>query len=600
MKAEFPRLPQLPASRNEGQPLKLISGSLQNLPIGPVITVSAQKGDTPGSALLIVKGQTLQVEGIPAKALEQPLQLMLRNTANGPQLIWLSAKENAHLGQQSREHAGSAAQSHGKSAPALHTKHQANPHHRVHLLGDISPSLAKAFSAGQSVHGHISQLKQGKMTLLLQPSPTQATSGHGKPIPEQPPLTVHTSAVPGLKAGQAITAKLLQRSPGQTMLSIGTTTPAAGIHTSAVKSGTSQDASTLNMQAGEKTVGWVTRRLSPQDIEIHVKGMHVRTQAPATVKAGDALMLHMPRQGVMPEVVQVIPDASGKAGQLLRQNLINAAPLAQSLKEMLPLQGNPHAPAPATTAPAGTDPLGKLTALMVQVGQELGNHDLNGPRLQQLLQNSGMFLEQKLASAAQSQSMPAVDEDMKALLLQVADERATPHEHRPHQTANSIREAAQQSIARLEAGQAFNLLTGTHHEASRFELPLLAGQQIMGLQLAIHRDPMPEHDADAGSANSDQTLNVLFALELSYLGKMRIDTHISTQSVHARFYTATESSRDFLSQHLPRLESQLHALGFAEVQLLAANHEPVAEKQQQFDQLERATPVNFGLLNVRV
>jgi len=163
-----------------------------------------------------------------------------------------------------------------------------------------------------------------------------------------------------------------------------------------------------------------------------------------------------------------------------------------------------------------------------------------------------------------------------------------------------ITEASQQSISRIEVGQALNVLANIQGEPLRVEFPMLVGQQLINVQMAVQQNNDYNQQDQTASNNSGDSYSVLFALGLSGLGQLRVDANVSDKSVHARIYNENPDVRHFIQEHIHRLDERLQNLGFKEVHLIASPSKPAEEKQARFDELTGMHPTSFSLLDVLV
>ena len=187
-------------------------------------------------------------------------------------------------------------------------------------------------------------------------------------------------------------------------------------------------------------------------------------------------------------------------------------------------------------------------------------------------------------------------QDLKSIMLQLSQAQHDGIDKAA--IIKTLSELGQHSAARIESTQALNVLAHIQGEPIRFELPMLVGQQMVNVQMSMQQEgySSPQHGEQGGA--SDQSYSVLFALELSQLGHMRVDASISDHSVHARIYSDRDSGSQFIRDHIQRLEMRLQSMGYDEVYLMAVQTAPPAEKQRQFEQLSQMAPSSMRLLDV--
>ncbi len=352
----------------------------------------------------------------------------------------------------------------------------------------------------------------------------------------------------------------------------------------------------LKAGAGE-IIALVHKRLGNGNIRFNIAGKSFESPAPPSVKQGDALILRAAKSGET-EVLRIERNIGHKALGLLRRNLPAATAPASAIASIHELLAS----LPANEWPdvAG---LPQLLAWLEAAGSS-SDAPVNGRQLAGLMRDSGQNLESKLMAALQQQTpeLP-VQKDLKAILLQIASLNSgqlQPDNLRHKAMARLLAELAGQGAARIEAGQAFNVLAGIHHEPLRFEFPMLVNQQVINVQLAVEQNSRAEQHRQGEDQADGQNYNVLFTLELSRLGRLRIDANISQNTVFARIYHDHAGSQQFIQQHIPRLESRLHDLGYGKVFLTASTAPPDAGKQARFDDLTCLRPAASGLLDIRV
>jgi len=226
---------------------------------------------------------------------------------------------------------------------------------------------------------------------------------------------------------------------------------------------------------------------------------------------------------------------------------------------------------------------------------------LDGTRLAHMIRDGGSGLESKLLQLSQNPSLsPSLQQDLKAIMLQLANLQHGNSQQ--HELIKTLRDLGQQSVSRIESGQALNVLTNMQGEPMRLELPMLINQQMVNVQLSIQQQASYEAESSNESNTSDASYNVLFALDLSQLGHLRVDANISDSTVHARIYNDNPASNQFIVDHIQRLEERLRGLGFDEVYLLSSQQKPEASKQQAFDQLTQMMPssASLNLVDIRI
>lgn len=547
--------------------LRVISGQLSQMQAGEVMGAVVQKA-AKGAFKIVLNGETFIIKGLPASLLGAEVNFVVRQTMSSGKpdigLFWLGQGKEKNTAIQ----------------PAVQ-----QPHSRVQMLSSLPAGLLTRMRGGNNVAGHIDHIQAGKMAVTI-----------SLPDPNNPAKNVRhqlqTTAASHLGQGQPIFVRLASDS-NDTLLEILPRQQAG----SAVASSASPrpqpvlEMASLPLATGDITAAVVQKRLSNGHIQLNIQGLTVETPAPVPVMPGDLLTLRMTTPPAEFQLISVQKNVAEKATAAVKNNLsASQEPLSQTLtaiRNLLPsLQ---HVDMPLTNA------IGQMEAWF---GAD-ASAPISGKHLAALLHDSGGGLEAKLLHLAQQSGQQggqqtAILQDLKSILLQLSASRNSAL----HQTdiIKTLSELGHHGAARIETTQALNALAHIQGDPIRFELPMLVGQQLVNVQMSMQQDHhTPEQQESDGS---HQAISVLFALELSGLGNMRVDATVSERSVHARIYSDQTGVGQFIHQHIQRLQTRLQDLGYKEVFLLAAQTPPDAEKQRRFDQLATMAPVSLNLLDV--
>jgi len=349
---------------------------------------------------------------------------------------------------------------------------------------------------------------------------------------------------------------------------------------------------TLQLAVGDVAAAMVQKRLPNGQVQLNIQGQLVETAAPESVVKGDVLMLRMSKAPAEFQVLSVQKNTADNMMSVLKQNMpVSHEPLSQNMtaiRNLLP--GLINADLPVNSV------LAKLENWMM-ASVSTGDKPVNGEHLGQLIRQSGTGMEAKLLGLSQQASYhPAMLQDLKALMLQLSNVQSS---HTTHaETIKALIELAQHSSARIESNQALNVLAQMHGDPIRFELPMLVGQQLVSVYMSVQQQYQSSPEDGGHGGGSEQSYSVLFALDLTGLGKMKVDANISDTSVHARIYADQAGVGQFIREHIQRLQTRLQDIGYKEVFLLAAQTPPDAEKQRSFDQLTRMAPSSLNMLDV--
>jgi len=568
MRADAAQLSITSMPKGQAQALQIISGQISKLNTGNVMQAVVQKSGETGSFKVLLQGESFTVKGLPSSVIGKEVSFIAQQLGskgkNSIVLAWLGATTGK-----------SENSSEGKTANPL-LQQTARKAQQSTLLSALPADI----KTGKAIAARIDSIQPGRMTITL-------LQGHGKQIDPSGTAKqqIITTPTMGLKAGQQVSINITEQiAAGKNIVEI---TPGKHVQNTPGK---------LNMAVGDSTLAMVQKRLSNGNVQINIKGSRVETTAPTQVKAGDALEIKLVKAPGEFQVIQVHKDVSQKALSLVRQNMPSSnAPIAQSLSSIQNSVANiANTELPAIKALA----LPQLDMLLKST-ESSRDYPINGERLAQLIRDSGSSLEAKLQTTfSKDAPSPSAQQDLKAVLLQLSGEQNTSRVHNS-EALRQITEMAQQGSNRIELGQALNVLANLQGEPIRLEFPMLVGQQLINVQMAVQ-----QHESQTGqesdSDTSEQSFSVLFALELSGLGPMRVDANISDTTVHARIYSEDSSSSHFIQEHIGILEERLHNLGFEKVYLMSSANNPEVEKQQQFNELTTMRPTSFSLLDLLV
>ena len=570
MRADATRLNALLIPRGSGQSLQIVSGQTAKLVAGEVMQAVVQKAEQTGSFKIILNGENFTVKGLPVSLAGREVSFVAQPGKGGAAmgLSWLGAA--AEKGEQQ------SAKSPVQQQPVQKAQ-----------LSTLLSALPAGIKTGQVMTARIDAIEQNRMTMTL--IANDSRPGQGSAAVKQQIITTPTM---GLKAGQQVAINITgQTAAGKAIVEI---IPQQQNHATAKAGKAEVVAGKLNMAVGDSALAVVQKRLSNGNIRINLKGMTLETPAPAQVKAGDALEIKLTKAPAGFQVVQLHQAVSQKAMTMVRQNLSTShTPIAQNLTAIRNAVPNID-----SGELANIKGLPQLES-MLKATESSRDYPVNGERLAQIIRDSGSNLEAKLQALISKSDQPqSVQHDLKAILLQISGDQNTGKVHNT-ELLRLITELSQQSTSRIETGQALNVLANMQGEANRFEFPMLVGQQLINVQLAVQQHEQQQNRNDQPD-NNEHAFNVLFALELSGLGKMKVDANISGNTVHARIYNDHAAARSFIQEHIGRLEERLLSLGFDKVYLMSTVQAPEPEKQQRFDELATMRPSSFSLLDVLV
>ncbi|MDQ6996338.1 MAG: flagellar hook-length control protein FliK, partial [Mariprofundus sp.] len=571
---------------SKGSPnlLRIISGQLSRMPVGEVMSAVVQKA-AKGAFKVTLNGESFIIKGLPISLLGKAVSFVARQTPlagkSGIELLWLGPSRAKNQSRQA------PAQS-SENTTAKTTIQQVQT--RANILSGLSADLIAHSKSGKVIHGRVDSIQTGKMTLDLALANPKNPTGNIK----------HQIQIPilhGFKQGQQFSARIQTGMNNQAVLEMLSQQPMDP----AVIKNTGKPQPPLQMASftlaeGDIAPALVQKRLPNGHVQLNIQGIRIEAPAPKSIAQGDLLILRMNKPPSEFQLLSVHKNAAEKAMAVVKNNLaVSHEPLANNIAAMRNLL--------PVLAAAGMPDLAGLEQLGAWLSSNTAEQKqaVSGEHLARIMRDSGASLEAKMLALSQkSASNPsqskAILHDLKAIMLQLSNVQSSNINHAG--MIKILAELSQHSSARIESNQALNVLAQMHGDPVRFELPMLVGQQMVNVQMAVQQQDQQTSDDSSKNAAADQSYSVLFALELSGLGNMRVDASISDTSVHARIYSEQSDARQFIREHIQRLETRLQNLGYKDVFLLASQSPPDAQKQRDFDQLTHMAPASVNLLDV--
>ncbi len=567
------------------QSLQILSGQTSRLVIGDIMKATIQKGEQPGSFRIVLNGEPFNIKGLPANLAGKEASFIVQKGIGGKtELAWLGSATNRNTvsGQTQTSTTSEKSATHHAKAAVQNSSGKA-------VQTTLLSALPTGVKTGKVMAARIDSIQAGKMTMTL----VQGDAKPGTQVTTAKQQIITTPTM-GLKAGQQVSINITGKTAeGKAVVEIKTQAQTQAGANIAKAEAQQLALGKLNLAAGDSALAVVQKRLSNGNVQINIKGINLETPAPAQVKAGDALEIKLIKAPSEFQVVQLHKNVSQKALSLIRQNLATSqTPIAQNLsgiRNVLPNIDN--------SVLSGMKGLPQLESMLKSTDSSR-DYPINGDRLAQVIRDSGSNLESKLqALISKGGPSQSIQQDLKAILLQISGDQNT-GKIQNAEVLRLITELSQHSASRIEVGQALNVLANIQGEAVRIEFPMLVGQQLINVQLAVqHEQHTNQNDA---SGSDDQSFSVLFALELSGLGPMRVDANISDKTVYARIYNDHADACGFIQDNIGKLEERLQSLGFDKVYLSASANKPEPEKQQRFDELTSMRPTSFSLLDLLV
>jgi hypothetical protein len=208
--------------------------------------------------------------------------------------------------------------------------------------------------------------------------------------------------------------------------------------------------------------------------------------------------------------------------------------------------------------------------------------------LQAQVDRSGINYEAKVAEVLTQQATPAEQEalahDLKGQLLELAVglEQAS---RQGNDVGESLQQV-QQALRNIEFQQLSNLFAQQEHQALLLQFLHPAFPTAHTARLYFRVDP---RDKDGRQADQ-QDYTLVFLLDFTALGHVRIDATVRGSRITATIRTTDEAVTHFIATHTPALATRLHDLGFqAQIDCCVEQHVPL-EVEDSFSRLLMADP----------
>ncbi len=214
---------------------------------------------------------------------------------------------------------------------------------------------------------------------------------------------------------------------------------------------------------------------------------------------------------------------------------------------------------------------------------------LNGAAVKELVENSGMFLEARLAAGKD------VSQDLKALLLKlraILELLQNPSKVVKGRLSNifseeiqvlsaSLKLAARAEIGEIESKQAMNLIVQDSGASTTVSVPLTG--EFSRSKLIISE----EKEEKKNESNTPKRYRVTLSLDMSRLGHIRADAIQSGKSLAIGFAVKDDKTYEFIESNLESLRAQVRAekLPVAEIFLSKAEPEPEPSSPKNSSQI---------------
>lgn len=364
-------------------------------------------------------------------------------------------------------------------------------------------------------------------------------------------------------------------------------------------------------EVGQLLRGNVVSDPASQQRFVDIAGVRIKVAQNFPFANGQPLTLRVEQTAEQPALRIITPPLTAHQSPLseaLRAVIHNQAPLARLLPGLIQLF-NATGKAAATPAPViDSDIDGEAHKAIEQLRANLPklNELFEAKPLRQRALESGTFFEQQLSSLLRQPATPALQRDLKFIILflvsrlrstitdasvAVADagkkQALAPAAEKGRQqpaTADTtlprldtarfeqlekLLKISESILSRIQLNQLSSVAQS--NEATQvwhIEIPYTHANRQEALQLRI------AHDRNSSHEQGEASWTVDFSFELDRYGQVMTHVTLQARSVSLRFVSETAQAQTLLANNLPLLESRLRALGFNVTALHAGQGEP--------------------------
>ncbi|MGD8526792.1 MAG: flagellar hook-length control protein FliK [Thioalkalispiraceae bacterium] len=289
----------------------------------------------------------------------------------------------------------------------------------------------------------------------------------------------------------------------------------------------SLDAADLRQPASVRSTveNWKTNQIlkaivtetSPQQARLNIQGVITETRTPANLKleVGQQLTVQVTSKNAIPDLklLSVDKPVEQVVAEQLRTTLPRQQPVTPLLSDFKAINTRPELQ--RLLPPEVLQEAKKFLAALPEAKQ------LAKPEtIKQALQNSGVFLEHKLAQATTATAEPQTDRDLRAILLRLAN---LLRNNLPQATATS-----RQTTPSSEASPRLNHLLAQLPQpqpAVASRLPDVVNAELLKLELFKHIESSLARiqGLQLTSVKTDDTSNPLWAMEIPVRNQASLD-----------------------------------------------------------------------------
>ncbi|MDQ6968055.1 MAG: flagellar hook-length control protein FliK [Mariprofundaceae bacterium] len=560
-----------------------------------------------GKAQVIIQGKSITLEGIGKQFQQKSITLKVLQTQP---FILLELKNNSkNIKDTQKQHKLSLnIPEKAILSKKITTKMQKDIHQYKAFGVHTTSSLAISLKENKHVLQAIAIAKHGSFTTLqITTHKTPVKTFNNKTQQAQSVLQTLqvTSPARSIQIGERFNIQSVEHTTTSSKLMLEALKPSQ-VNTNAAPLIHKSSINNLgSLSTGKIITASVGERLPSGNISLYWQQQRFEAPAPMHVRAGDLLQLEVNpdnhRNKPSLRVLEWISQPKSKAAHLLRQHIGKTDSIKQTLNVLQHV--STHISQTQINSPTSSNqPLAQsLSSLQSWIDHYalMPEKDMDGSRIANLIHRLGQHYESSLRQhrhATIQQLQNLTQHDLKALLLQLVDNAGM---FKKTVESTQVKRTAERALAHIESQQALNILSMIQADPIRFELPMMVQGQWANVLLSIQQE-MYEESREEKHSQASSHHHILFALDLSGLGALRIDAHISDSSVHAKFYHENNHARQFVQENIQQLQEKLKSIGFNDIYLNSAEIKQLShDTSLQFQQLLNNAPSSDGLLDIQ-
>jgi len=335
------------------------------------------------------------------------------------------------------------------------------------------------------------------------------------------------------------------------------------------------DLKPLGIEVGQKVKAEVLRVVDRETVQVRINGNAVTIKHATKLQPGEPVTIHakpVPSGKFVLEVEQNPIPSSTARPSLELSVLKNYLPARQPLIQVLAGLKEVFLEGPLTQLKALNIDPAQLKQLQVNL-QKIVFREFKFPdavQLKEMVDRSGSHYEAKVkdfvSSPGLSNKNALLENDLKGQLMRLVRQLEHIPTGAPESTASDkfigkLMAQMNQAVSNIELQQLTHHFSKEEHHPLLLQLPenLLSEED----RFKIYILPDKREGADQGSDSHNRVFDLVFLLNLSALGDLRIETKIFKDEISIHITGSNSDAVQFIQAHVPELEDLFQEEGFS-------------------------------------